>query len=92
MSIVIDRQGNDITATYDREHAYGLRVGDLCARLQRALERGAGGDGGLLLLERIVGMAEHDAELPDMHPDSDMDVAEDILSEHRWVYDGSLKR
>ena len=92
MSIVIDRPANDTTATHDQERAYGLRVGELCARLQRALERRAGGESGLLLLEKIVGMAEHDAELPAGEPDSDLEVADDVLDEQRWAFDGSLPR
>jgi len=92
MAIAIDRIGNDITTLQDQESAYDSRVVDLCERLKRAYERGAGGESGLLLLELIVGMAEHDAELGPGSDGLDLEVAEDLLYDHRWAYDGSLPR
>jgi hypothetical protein len=92
MSIARDSIGGDAATLYTQERTSDLRVEALCARLRRAFERGAGGEAGVRVLERIVGMAEHDAEL---EPDSryrDLESAEDMLDDHCWAYDGSMPR
>ncbi len=93
MSIAINRIGSDITTQYEQEPVSETTAEKLCARLARAIARCAdNGESGLRVLERIVGMAEHDAELgPDSY-DLDLDVVENVLDEHRWAYDGGLAR